>query len=144
MATRHGTGYGLGEQHLLEDLSENFSTSKWNCMSELTASSWRITCSMGVSVSHSVIIPPKDSWISPLSFSDSPILLNLYFGSLSMSSLVAPSCYHIEITVKLRKEHSAMLTRKERDQTVTKCGVPFWRMAKPHPHLTTRKNFIII
>lgn len=58
----------------------------------LTASSRGKTCSVGVSVSHSVIIPPKDSWISPLTFSKSPILRNLYFGNLSTSSFVAPSC----------------------------------------------------
>lgn len=58
----------------------------------LTASSRGKTRSVGVSVSHSVIIPPKDSWISPLTFSKSPILWNLYFGNLSTSSFVAPSC----------------------------------------------------
>ena len=130
-------------KQLLEDISENFQNrSKWNCMNELTASSWGITCSMGVSVSHSVIIPPKDSWISPLSFSDSPILRNLYFGSLSISSLVAPSCYHIQSAINLGKEHSAMLMEKKIDQTVTQqTSVPIWRIAQLHTSLNNQTEF---
>lgn len=56
-----------------------------------SASSSGRTCSMGVSVSHSVITPPNDSWISPFCFSNSPSLRNLYLVNLSTSSLVAPS-----------------------------------------------------
>lgn len=55
-------------------------TRKLKSVRKLTASSWERACSVGASVSHSVIIPPKDSWISPLTFSKSDFLRNLYFG----------------------------------------------------------------
>lgn len=61
---------------------------------KLTASSGARTRSMGESVPHSVITPPEGPWISPIGFSISSTLLNLYFNSSSMSSLVAPSCFN--------------------------------------------------
>jgi hypothetical protein len=58
-----------------------------------TASSSERTCSMGESVPHSVIIPPKGPCTSPASFSLLAILRNLNFDNCSMSSFVAPSCF---------------------------------------------------
>lgn len=59
-----------------------------------TASSPERTCSIGESVPHSVIIPPKHPCSSPESLSISPSLRNLNFASWSMSSLDAPSCFN--------------------------------------------------
>lgn len=56
------------------------------------------TCSVAVSLSDSIIIPLEDSSISP-----SFIILNLYFGNWSISSLVAPSCYQSKVKIKYEK-----------------------------------------
>jgi len=56
---------------------------------------------MGVSLSHSVIIPPQISGFSPYTFSKASALQNLYFGNRSISSAVAPSCYQIEGNARL-------------------------------------------
>lgn len=127
------------------------------CIVELTASSWERTCSVGVSVSHSVIIPPKDSWISPLTFPKSDILRNLYFGKWSISSLVAPSCSQYNMTRKLGtyyiKQHKSgryKLTQvcwwnSPRTLTVGpyKSNWPIHRLFPDSPNLTN-KNIVTI
>ena len=69
-----------------------------------TASSSERTCSMGESVSHSIIIPPAAPCVFPASFSLVSVLWNLNFDNCSMSSFDAPSCFFL-IPNKWEKRH---------------------------------------
>ncbi len=81
-----------------------------------TASSSERTCSTGESVPHSVIIPPRGPCASAASFSLSPILRNLNFGSWSMSSLDAPSCFN-RLYKKLKKNNKTFIYANQKLHT---------------------------